>query len=157
MANHEKHTELLMELTRRLDRDANREGGWLIYFGDVRVGHIGLVSGAPTHLPQWGWRCGFYPGREPGQDTSGTASSFEEARAGFERDWNRLRPTITDQQLNAWREHRDFTAWRDRMWDEKCRLPTQNPDGISRCFCGEEIALRTFSQHAITAHKGMGA
>jgi hypothetical protein len=48
-------------LTRRPDRDPNRSGGWLIYCGDVRVGHIGKQSGVPLHGDQWGWSCGFYP------------------------------------------------------------------------------------------------
>jgi hypothetical protein len=31
-------------LTRRRDNDPQREG-WFIYFGDVRVGHIGVATG----------------------------------------------------------------------------------------------------------------
>jgi hypothetical protein len=42
--------------------------GWFVYFGDVRVGHIGLRTGVPVLEPQWGWTCGFYPGCDPGQD-----------------------------------------------------------------------------------------
>jgi hypothetical protein len=34
-----------------------------------------------------GWRCGFYPGSEPGECTSGIAATFDQARADFERAW----------------------------------------------------------------------
>jgi len=33
---------------------------------------------------QWGWRCGFYPGSNPVECTSGTAATFDHARADFE-------------------------------------------------------------------------
>jgi hypothetical protein len=33
------------------------------------------------------WRCGFYPGSRPGEQRSGAAASFDEARADFERAW----------------------------------------------------------------------
>ena len=58
----------MTQLTRRRDKDRDREG-WFVYFGDVRVGHIGLRAGVPTDAPQWGWMraCGFYPGCDPRQ------------------------------------------------------------------------------------------
>ncbi|WP_316200936.1 MULTISPECIES: hypothetical protein [unclassified Bradyrhizobium] len=145
-----------MELARRPDRNPQHEGGWHVYFGDVRVGHIGRRSGVPTDLPQWGWSCGFYPGCGPGQTTNGSASSFEEAKAAFEQAWQKLLPTLTEGDFEAWRKDRDFSAWKQRMWDEKCRLPTQNPNGISRCFCGETITNADYSRHIHTSHKGIG-
>jgi hypothetical protein len=70
-------------LTRRRNRDALQET-WLIYFGDVRVGAVSRSVGNPNAAPQWQWRCGFYPGSAPGECKSGTAASFEAARAAFE-------------------------------------------------------------------------
>jgi hypothetical protein len=72
--------------TRRRDRD-RREECWLIYYGDVRVGFIAIRSGIPNNQAPWGWRCGFYPGSEPGEYTSGTATTFDQARADFEKAW----------------------------------------------------------------------
>jgi hypothetical protein len=45
-------------LTRRRDPDARLES-WQVYFGDVRVGMIGIRSGVPVHADQWQWSCGF--------------------------------------------------------------------------------------------------
>jgi hypothetical protein len=55
--------------------------------GDVRVGFIAIRSGIPNNQAPWGWRCGFYPGSEPGEYTSGTATTFDQARADFEKAW----------------------------------------------------------------------
>jgi hypothetical protein len=68
---------------RRRNPDARQES-WLVYYDDVCVGTIGLRSGNPFGTDQWQWRCGFYPGSEPGDCTSGTAASFDEARGDFE-------------------------------------------------------------------------
>ena len=51
-------------LTRRRNPDARQES-WLVYYGDVHVGTIGLRLGSPSDTDQWQWRCGFYPGSEP--------------------------------------------------------------------------------------------
>jgi hypothetical protein len=53
-------------LTRRRCPDARQEC-WLIYYGDVHVGTIAIRSGIPHDKDPWGWRCGFYPGSEPGE------------------------------------------------------------------------------------------
>ncbi|MDH2347114.1 MULTISPECIES: hypothetical protein [unclassified Bradyrhizobium] len=45
-------------LIRRRDRTARQES-WLIHYGDVQVGSIGLRSGNPTESDPWQWRCGF--------------------------------------------------------------------------------------------------
>jgi hypothetical protein len=72
-------------LTRR--RDPHRKDGWLIYLGDVHVGSIARAAGPPNAAVQWTWSCGFYPGSAPGEQTHGTADSFDAARAEFERAW----------------------------------------------------------------------
>jgi hypothetical protein len=143
-------------LTRRPDKDPNHGGGFFVYFGDVRVGHIGKRAGVPNHAPQWGWTCGFYPGCDPGQSTNGTAETFEEARAGFEGAWNKLRPTRTDAHFELWRQSRDFHAWKNRMHEERLPLPTQQRSGQARCFCGEEITNSMVPAHIQSAHRGIG-
>ncbi|MCA1379426.1 hypothetical protein I6F34_01150 [Bradyrhizobium sp. BRP05] len=147
----------MTELTRRPDGDPHRDGGWFVYYGDVRVGHIGKRAGVPTHAPQWGWNCGFYPGCDPGQQASGTAETFEEARAGFEEAWKKLAATRTEAHYEEWRRSRDFHGWKDRMHDLSLKMPAQCAGGIARCFCGDVITARTVDDHIITKHRGIGA
>src|SRR6267378_4011315 len=72
------------ELTRRRSTDA-REECWHVYYGDVLAGTIAIGSGNPHDEDPWEWHCGFYPGSHPGEHQDGTAATFDEARAGFER------------------------------------------------------------------------
>jgi hypothetical protein len=71
-------------LTRR--RYPESEECWHVYYGDVHAGTIAIRTGIPHDEDPWEWHCGFYPGSQPGEHTSGTALTFEEARAGFERN-----------------------------------------------------------------------
>jgi hypothetical protein len=73
-------------LTRRRDPEARQER-WRIFYGDLHVGTISLGSGNPSGGDQWSWHCGFYPGSNPGDATSGTATNFGAARA-FESAWS---------------------------------------------------------------------
>jgi hypothetical protein len=66
-------------------RCSARPDCWHVFFGDVHVGTITERAGNPHDTEPWEWRCGFYPGSLPGECTSGTAASFDEARADFER------------------------------------------------------------------------
>jgi hypothetical protein len=145
----------MTELTRRPAKGPDL--GWVVYFGDVRVGHIGKRTGVPVSEPQWGWTCGFYPGCDPGQQTNGTGETFEEARAGFEEAWNRLRPTRTEAHFELWRQERDFTAWKYRMQEKGLKLPTQTKNDLARCFCGVEITNRSLDAHIRAFHRGIGA
>jgi hypothetical protein len=91
-------------LTRRRDPDVAQET-WRVYYGDVHVGTIAVRSGIPQDQPAWGWRCGFYPGSNPGECTSGTAATFDQARANFEAAW---------RVFSAKRTEADYQAWRDQ-------------------------------------------
>ncbi|WP_063685486.1 hypothetical protein [Bradyrhizobium stylosanthis] len=142
-------------LTRRRSDDEHQET-WHIYFGDVRVGTIGVRAGIPTSADQWGWSIGFYPGMEPGAQRSGSAAKFDEARAAFENAWRELESTLNEDNFEAWRRSRDFHAWKNRMWAEHCRMPTQNENGWSKCFCGEPIPVAC-EAHIHTVHRGIGA
>lgn len=147
----------LTQLTRRPDNDPHKAGGWFVYFGDVRVGHIGKRTGVPTHAPQWGWSCGFFPGCDPGQQTHGTGETFEEAKADFEKAWQQLSATRTEVHFELWRQSRDFHAWKDRMHDERVPMPTQTRNDRARCFCGAEITTASIPKHVQAAHRGIGA
>jgi hypothetical protein len=79
-------------LARRCNPDARQES-WLIHYGDVQVGTIGLRSGNPFGTDQWQWRCSFHPGSEPGNCTSGTAAAiFDQAREKLVEIANAIEP-----------------------------------------------------------------
>lgn len=136
-------------LTRR--RDPRRSDCWLIYFGDVHVGTIVRSVGNPNAEPRWQWRCGFYPGSEPGEYMGGTAATFAQAREGFETAWRVFRPKRTEADFRAWRRNRAWTAWKYTMSEAGCRMPTQVTSGRSRCFCGTEIGV-TCEEHVYASH-----
>jgi hypothetical protein len=139
-------------LTRRRDPEGHQEV-WHIYFGDVRVGTIGIRAGVPVDVDQWGWSCGFYPGVEPRDHRDGSASTFKAARAAFRKAWRDLLSTLTEADFQRWRDQRDFTSWKYTMHDCGCRMPTASPDGRSRCFCGEVIDIAGVDRHIYAAHR----
>jgi hypothetical protein len=74
-------------LTRRKINDP-QPTGWRVFYGDVCVGVIARRTGCPVDVDQWEWGCGFYPGLEAGQHRSGSAATFDQARADFEQASN---------------------------------------------------------------------
>jgi hypothetical protein len=58
------------------------------------------VPASPTQ--QRVWTCGFYPGCDPGQQTSRTGETFKEARAGFEKAWQKSAGTRTEAHYELW-------------------------------------------------------
>jgi hypothetical protein len=81
-------------LTRR--RYPERQDCWHVYYGDIHVGTIARRAGCPVDVDPWEWKCGFYPGMEPGQRKGGTAVDLDEARAGFEGAWRTILPGLTE-------------------------------------------------------------
>jgi hypothetical protein len=107
------------------------------HFGDVHVGTIMRSVGDPNAAPQWQWCCGFYPGSNPGECTSGTADTFEQARADFEAAWQTFSARRTEADYQAWRDQRDWTERKYAMWDRGERFramkfvgnrPSSDPD-----------------------------
>ncbi|MBN9007221.1 MAG: hypothetical protein J0H40_17625 [Rhizobiales bacterium] len=144
-------------LTRRRLRDVHQET-WCIYYGDVRVGTISQRAGVPLNVQQWGWSLGFFPkSHTMAGHRSGLASSFEEARAGFEAAWRDYLPTCTEQDFLDYRRDRASTAWKHAMWAAPALLPTQTPEGRSTCFCGAEITIAGTTEHIYACHMDMGA
>jgi hypothetical protein len=74
----------MLALIRGRSKDAHAES-WQIFYVDVQVGALGIRAGNPWGMPSWEWRCGFYLGSNPGECTSGTAATFDKARADFGR------------------------------------------------------------------------
>jgi hypothetical protein len=128
----------MTELTRRRDPDRQRET-WLIFYGDVHVGTIGLAVGNPGAVPRWTWHCGFYPGSNPGEQMYGSEESFEDARVAFERTWASFLARRTEADFQAWRDQRDWTARKYAMWERGEKLPPQRPSPLMRCPCGQQF------------------
>jgi hypothetical protein len=96
-------------LTRRRSPD-HRHDCWHVYYGDVHVGTIAIRTGSPHDTDPWEWCCGFYPGSRPGEYRSGTAASFDQARADFEQTWKIFLSNRTEADFLAWRDDRNWTA-----------------------------------------------
>jgi hypothetical protein len=116
-------------LTRR--RYPERENCWHVYYGDVHAGTIAQRTGNPHDTVPWEWRCGFYPGSEPGECSSGTAETFDEARAAFEDAWQRFLSNRTAADFQEWRDQRDWTARKYGMWERGERQPSQMPSPLT--------------------------
>jgi hypothetical protein len=108
--------------TSRRDRNRPQES-WRIHYGDVHVGAISECVGNPGAAPKWQWNCGFYPGSRPGECTTGTAVSFEAARAAFETAWHLFLSKRTDADFEAWREQQAWTAEKYRRFDRGEQMP----------------------------------
>jgi hypothetical protein len=114
------------------------------YFGDVRVGTITIRAGNPHDTDPWEWWCGFYPGSHPREHQSGTAATFNKARANFEAASHVfLLSNRTEADFQAWRDERDKTARKYALWDAGNQLPANEwgpgkPCKIYlKCPCGE--------------------
>ena len=57
-----------------------------------------------------------------------------------------------EADFEEYRRQRARTAWKYAMWDEGCKLPTQRPSGVARCFCGTPIDIKCTSLHVYAAH-----
>jgi hypothetical protein len=108
-------------LTRR--RDPHRPDCWHIHLDDVHVGTIAKAVGTPGAAEVWTWQCGFYPGSNPGDHRSGSAPSFEEARAAFEAAWRDYLPKRNASDFQKWRDQRSWTAEKYRRFDRGERMP----------------------------------
>ena len=60
-------------------------------------------------------------------------------------------PQITQADFVEHQQYRAHEAWKHAMREAGCKLPTQMPDGHSRCFCGAEIDIVGTDQHVYTA------
>jgi hypothetical protein len=79
-------------------------------------------------------------------------SILHDARQKLEVAWRKLRTAFTDDDFSAYRYARAWTAWKERMWKDGRKLPTQAQDGRSRCFCGVAIDIPGMEGHVRAAH-----
>jgi hypothetical protein len=61
--------------------------------------------------------------RIPGEHQSGTAASFDEARADFESAWKIFLSKRTEADFRKWRDQRDWTAEKYRRFERGERMP----------------------------------
>ncbi|MFY9951942.1 hypothetical protein [Bradyrhizobium sp.] len=120
-------------LTRRRSRD-HRQECWLIYFGDIHAGTITERVGNPHDAAQWEWRCGFYPGSHPGDHQSGTAASFDEARADFESAWKIFLSKRIEGRFSGMAR----SAGLDRRENMRCGMRAKSWN-----TCADDLASRT--------------
>jgi hypothetical protein len=104
-------------LTRKRAND--RPETWHIHFADVRIGVIVARVGAPPGSDQWQWCAGL--GLKPRDQRSGTAATFDQARAAFATAWADLRATPSD--LDAWRDQQAWTVEKYRRFDRHEPMP----------------------------------
>jgi hypothetical protein len=95
------------ELARRRSPDAPDEC-WHVYYGDVRVGTIAIRTGHPSEC------------------TDGTAATFGQARAEFEKAWRVFLSRRTAADFEKWRDQRDWTAEKYRRFDRHERTGNRN-------------------------------
>ncbi|MET4241306.1 hypothetical protein [Bradyrhizobium sp. RT10b] len=84
---------------------------------------------------------------------SGIAETFDEARAGFQAARQELAAMRLEADYEASHRQRNGTAWKHRMHALALPLPTQRPEGIARCFCGEVVTNATLDAHISNAHR----
>jgi hypothetical protein len=129
-------------LTRRRSPD-HRQECWQIFYGDIHAGTITERVGNPHDTEPWEWRCDFYPGSRPGEYQSGTAVTFDQARADFVRAWKIFLSKRTEADFQAWRDQRDWTERKYALWDagKKLEPPSYSPgkpcSRFRKCPCGE--------------------
>ena len=128
----------MTNLTRRRS-DNPHQVTWHVYCGDVHVGTIGERAGVPVDVDQWHWSCGFCPGLHPGQHRYGTAVNFEEARAGFEADWDHLLPKIPEGAFEEYRDDRQARAEMRAIRARGEKLRSEVFSSMMHCVCGVQF------------------
>ena len=119
------------ELTSRRYLEAAQEC-WHVYCGDIHAGTIAKRIGIPPGEDPWAWACGFYPGSHPGEHTSGSASTVEQARADFQEAWKVFLSHRTETDFQAWRENTPCGTLPLNEWE-----PGKPCSIFMKCPCGE--------------------
>jgi hypothetical protein len=133
---------------------SSRDAAILIgHCGGIHAGTISKSIGRPNAQNDWTWSAGFYPGSQPGEIKGGTANTFKEAKARFERAWLAFVSSRTAADFAEWRDQRDWIAWKYQMRDAGLPMPAHSESGRARCFCGAEITTASVAAHLRIAHQ----
>jgi hypothetical protein len=82
-------------------------------------------------------------GSRPSECSSGTAETFDQARAEFEEAWRVFLSKRTEADFQAWRDQHDWTERKYTLWDagKKLEPPSYGPgipaSRFMKCRCGE--------------------
>jgi hypothetical protein len=98
-----------------------------------------------------GWHCGFFPLTNRGVRAHGVADTFDQARSDFETARRDYLPRCT-ADFDEYRYQRAQDAWKRRMWNSGCEMPTQTVSGMTKCFCGVIINIKTSGDHIRARH-----
>ena len=147
------------ELTRRRYPEATERSAaeecWHIYYGDVHAGTITIRTRNPHDTDPWEWCCGFYPGSHPGEHQSGTAATFDQARADFEGAWKVFLSNRTEADFQEWRDQRDWTVRKYALWDagKKLEPPSYGPgkpcSRFMKCPCGYVFDMHCLEENLV--------
>jgi hypothetical protein len=123
------------ELTRR--RYSERQDCWHIYFGDVHVGTISRRVGQPHDEDPWDGCAASIPAPTPASKPAAPLPSLNRRARTFEQAWLAFSARRTEADYQAWRDQRGWTAKKYAMHESGERMPTQKPNPMMLCPCGE--------------------
>jgi hypothetical protein len=117
-------------LTRRRDPES-REEAWLIFYGDVHVGTIGIdLTILPTATNGRGTAVSIRVAIPATLPTAPQPISVRRGRRS--RALGRCSSRSAPEPIFLeYRRYRASDAWKRAMWDPGCKLPTQVADGRS--------------------------
>jgi hypothetical protein len=70
----------------------------------------------------WEWHCGFYPRSRPDECTTGTAETFDRARAEFKAACRVFFANRAEADFQVWRDREAWTAEKYRRFDRGERM-----------------------------------
>ena len=82
-----------------------------------------MAVGRPNAATEWQWRAGFYPSSRPGEIKTGTADSFELAKAAFKKAWLTFAASRTEADFKALRDHVEWTRRKHGSTDNSESVP----------------------------------
>src|SRR4051794_26668236 len=109
----------MSDLTR--SRYHQRADCWHVYYNDVHVGTGARRVGNPHDINPSQWNCGFYPGSHPGEHQTGTAGTFDQARADFGQAWQISLSKWTEADSQEGQDDKAWTAEKYRRFDRRER------------------------------------
>jgi hypothetical protein len=71
---------------------------YAVIWRGMSVGRIMLGSGAPPDRSGWTWSCRVH-GRPQRSNERGTAASLDDCKRNFKDAWERIRASLTDQDI----------------------------------------------------------
>jgi hypothetical protein len=93
---------------------------FIVIWRGLTIGRIMLASGTPSGRPQWTWSC-CLGGRPTRGGESGTGTGFGDCKRQFREAWERIRATLTDQDIARARSYAENSAEALARYDRRKR------------------------------------